>query len=480
MSKVLPVILSGGSGTRLWPISRVAHPKQLLQLLGQQSMLQETILRVADPDHYEPPFIVSNETHRFMVAGQAFDIGVTPSCHVLEPFGRNTAPAAAAAALLAIRENPESVLLLLPADHQMEQSERFWSYVEIGRQQADNGMLVTFGIVPEGPETGYGYIKQGPSEATELVFQVAEFIEKPEQNQAQAYIDEGGYFWNSGMFMFRADTFVEELKTHCPKILIACEAAIDNARQDNDFLWLDSDSLAACPSISIDYAVMEKTSRAVVVPASLGWNDIGSWAALWSVSKKDETGNVLAGDVIALETNDCYIRGDSRLVATIGLEDLIVVDTADALLVAQKRHSKKVKTLVDQLKSADRREHEAHVREYRPWGFFEIIQSGDRHKVKHLCVNPGARLSLQKHAKRSEHWVVVKGLAEVTVNKETMTLNENESAYIPLGAEHRLANPGQEALSIIEVQSGTYLGEDDIVRLEDDYDRRNQSDLTVE
>ncbi len=480
MSKVLPVILSGGTGTRLWPISRAVYPKQFLELLGSRSLFQETVLRVSNEDRYESPYIVCNSDLRFLVVSQLAEIGGTPSCHILEPVGRNTAPAAAVAALLAQRQFPDSVLLLLPADHYMSEPEAFWTFVETGREQAENGSLVTFGIVPEGPETGYGYIKKGSAILTDRAFKVAQFKEKPDRAHAQAYIDEGGYYWNSGIFMFRADTFIEELETHDRNILTACESALEKSTKDLNFVRLDSSSLASAPPISIDYAVMEKTSRAVVVPATLGWSDIGSWSALWSVSDKDAAGNVISGDVIAHEVSNSYVRSENRLIAALGIENMIVIDSDDAVMVADLSRSEEVKTLVEQLKNANRDEYKVHVREYRPWGFFENIQSGKCYKVKQLCVNPGSRLSLQKHAKRSEHWVVVSGVAEVTIDGSVETLKEGESAFIPLGSEHRLANPGDEPLIVIEVQSGNYLGEDDIVRIEDDYNRLGDTNPTAQ
>lgn len=468
---IYPVILSGGVGSRLWPTSRALYPKQLLPLVSERAMLLETAMRVSAGGEFAPPVIVSNDEHRFIIAQQMHDAGLTSLVHILEPEGRNTAPAAAAAAAFVQARDPKGVLLILPADHHIGNIGAFRDAITEGAALAAEGKLVTFGVPPSGPETGYGYIKRGARLPGAPGFAVERFVEKPDGKTAQGYLAAGGYDWNAGIFMFRADRILDEMRVHCPKIAACAAEAVAKGVPDLDFLRLDARSFAKCPSDSIDYAVMEHTSEAVVVPVDMDWSDIGSWSALWEVGEKDENGNVLAGDVFAAGTRDCYIRAESGLVATIGVENLVIVETGDVLLVASRERVQEVKTIVNRLAKDGRTEHRAHSRVHRPWGFYECLDAGERHQVKHLMVHPGASLSLQMHHHRAEHWVVVKGRAEVTVGEETKCLEENQSTFIPLGMKHRLANPGTEPLSIIEVQSGDYLGEDDIVRFDDVYGR---------
>lgn len=468
---IYPVILSGGVGSRLWPTSRALYPKQLLPLVSERAMLLETALRVSGGAQFAGPIIVSNEEHRFIIAQQMRDAGITPLAHILEPQGRNTAPAAATAAAFVQTHDPRGILLVLPADHHIADVAAFLDAVSRGASLAEAGKLVTFGVLPSGPETGYGYVKRGERLPGSDAFAVERFVEKPDLETAKSYLAEGGYDWNAGIFMFRADTILDEMRTHCPEIAACSSEAVVKGVRDLDFLRLDPQAFAACPSDSIDYAVMEHVSTAAVVPVDMGWSDIGSWSALWEIGEKDAQGNVLAGDVIAEDTRDCFVRAEAGLVATVGLENLIIVETGDALLVAARDSVQDVKKVVERLAAAGRTEHRAHNRVYRPWGFYESLDSGDRHQVKHLMVHPRAALSLQMHHHRAEHWVVVKGRAEVTVGDKVKILEENESTYIPIGTRHRLANPGDEPLSIIEVQSGSYLGEDDIVRYDDVYGR---------
>ena len=465
-----PVILSGGSGTRLWPLSRSAYPKQLMPLLSDESLLQETVRRITDPGRFAPPLLVCNDEHRFIVAEQLREIGVAPARILLEPVARNTAPAAAAAALST--PHPEAVLLLLPSDHHIADREKFLAAVDRALPAAEAGALVTFGMTPTRPETGYGYILRGePLPTAEGCFHVARFVEKPDRKTAESYLADGRYVWNSGMFLFRADRLIAEMETHAPAVLEAARRAVERAMQDLDFLRLDRDSLADAPSISIDYAVMERTQAAAVIPAEIGWSDVGSWDALWECVAHDDQGNVLAGDVIVADTRDSYVRADGRLVAVLGMTGAIVIDTADAVLVAARDHAQDVKAVVDRLAAAKRPEREHHRRVFRPWGSYESVDAGERFQVKRLIVKPGARLSLQKHAHRAEHWVVVRGTATVTRGEEVFELHENESTYIPVGTVHRLENRTNEPVHLIEVQSGGYLGEDDIVRLDDQYGR---------
>ncbi len=467
---ILPIILSGGAGTRLWPMSRELYPKQLLPLAGDKTMLQETISRLDGLADIENPLIVCNDAHRFMVAEQIRQLDKQAHAIILEPCGRNTAPAVAIAALYAQNLETDPVLLILPADHLIQDISRFHQAVQLGVAEAEQGSLVTFGVVPTQPETGYGYIRADQS-ANSSVYPVAEFVEKPDMETAKSYLASGDYYWNSGMFMFRASRYLEELELYQPEMLAACQNAFTHIVGDLDFQRLDETAFAASPADSIDYAVMEKTDRAVVIPLAAGWNDIGAWSALWDVHPHDRDGNVLIGDVLTESANNCYLHAGHRLLAAVGVEDLVVVETADAILVAQRDQVQNVKAIVTQLKQQDRTEANLHRRVNRPWGAYEGVDAGERFQVKRITVNPGASLSLQKHHHRAEHWIVVKGTARVTCGDNILLLSENQSTYIPLGEVHRLENPGQIPLEIIEVQSGSYLGEDDIIRLEDAYGR---------
>jgi len=468
MTALVPVILSGGSGTRLWPLSREAHPKQFLPLLGERSLLQQTWLRLRGLPGAESPLVVANEEHRFLVAEQLRQVGATPAALILEPVGRNTAPAIAVAALQAQAKGEDPVLLVLPSDHVIVDEPGFRAAVLQALPAAEAGRLVTFGIVPTAAETGYGYIKAAPGEGLRAV---ERFVEKPDAATAQAYLADGGYYWNSGMFAFRASRYLEELAASRPEMVEAARSALAKAKPDADFLRLDKDAFSASPSDSIDYAVMEKTRHAAVLPIAVGWNDVGSWSALWSVAEQDGNGNAHRGDVLARDCRGTLAIGDKRLIALIGLEDTVVVDTDDAVLVAHKDRVQEVKDIVAALKQQQRPQATWHRKVYRPWGSYDGIDSGERFQVKRIIVKPGASLSLQKHHHRAEHWVVVKGTAQVTCDDKVFLLSENESTYIPLGSKHRLENPGKQPLELIEVQSGSYLGEDDIVRFEDVYGR---------
>ena len=468
---IYPVILSGGVGSRLWPISRSLYPKQLLPLVSELPMMLETALRVRGGEDFAAPIIVSNDEHRFIIAQQMRDAGIAPLAHILEPQGRNTAPAAAAAAAFVQVQDPKGILLILPADHHISNTEAFLAAIAKGATLAEDGHLVTFGVLPSGPETGYGYIKRGKAIEGTGAFAVERFVEKPDLETAKSYLAEGGYDWNAGIFMFRADTILDEMRKHCPEIAARAGEAVVKGVRDLDFLRLDAEAFGASPSNSIDYAVMEHAANVAVVPADMGWSDIGSWSALWEIGEKDESGNVISGDVLTADTKNSYIRAENGLVATVGVENLIIVETGDVMLVASRDRVQEVKAIVDRLAANGRTEHQLHTRVHRPWGYYEGLDSGERHQVKHLMVHPGASLSLQMHHHRAEHWVVVKGRAEVTVGDKVSILEENQSVYIPLGTTHRLANSGTEPLSIIEVQSGAYLGEDDIVRFDDVYGR---------
>ncbi|NUR23559.1 mannose-1-phosphate guanylyltransferase/mannose-6-phosphate isomerase [Frateuria sp.] len=466
---MIPVILSGGSGTRLWPLSREAYPKQFLPLVGKDTMLQATWQRIA-PLASAPPLVVANEEHRFMVAEQLRQVGCVPSAILLEPVGRNTAPAIAVAALQAMREGADPLLLVLPSDHVIADAPAFRAAVRQAEPAASQGRLVTFGIVPSGPETGYGYIRAGAALA-DGVRAVAQFVEKPDEAAARGYVASGEYFWNSGMFLFRASVFLAELQRQQPAILAACRAALESATRDADFVRLDKAAFAAGPSDSIDYAVMEHTDAAAVLAIDVGWNDVGSWSALWEVAEQDGNGNAHHGDVLAQDCRNTLAWGDGRLLALLGLEDVVVVDTADAVLVAHKDRVQDVKGIVARLKAAGRPEPSCHRKVYRPWGSYDSIDVGGRFQVKRITVKPGASLSLQMHHHRAEHWIIVSGTGRITRGEEVFTLAENQSTYIPLGVKHRLENPGRLPLELIEVQSGSYLGEDDIVRFEDVYGR---------
>ncbi|WP_115559171.1 mannose-1-phosphate guanylyltransferase/mannose-6-phosphate isomerase [Xanthomonas dyei] len=466
MSDVLPIILSGGSGTRLWPLSRESYPKQFLPLVGDKSMLQATWLRSA-PVAGHAPIVVANEEHRFMAAEQLQQLGVKPSAILLEPKGRNTAPAIAVAALEAMRDGADPLLLVLPSDHVIQNEAAFQAAVTAAAAAAEQGKLVTFGIKPTAPETGYGYIKAGAGTGATAV---ERFVEKPDLATAQGYLASGEYYWNSGMFLFRASRYLEELRKFHPAIADACQKAWENGKRDADFTRLDKDAFAASPSDSIDYAVMEKTADAVVVPLDAGWNDVGSWSSLLDVSEQDAHGNAHHGDVIQVDCRNTYAYG-SRLIAMVGLEDVVVVETPDAVLVGHRDRIQEVKDVVGRIKADGRSEATWHRKVYRPWGAYDSIDMGQRHQVKRITVKPGAVLSLQMHHHRAEHWIVVSGTAEVTRGDEVLLLTENQSTYIPLGVTHRLRNPGKLPLELIEVQSGSYLGEDDIVRFEDTYGR---------
>ncbi|HEX7645629.1 MAG TPA: mannose-1-phosphate guanylyltransferase/mannose-6-phosphate isomerase [Burkholderiaceae bacterium] len=470
--KIYPVILAGGSGSRLWPLSREVLPKQLLPLVSDKTMLQETVLRLSGSPDWMPPLVICGNEHRFLVAEQLREIDIAPAGIVLEPEGRNTAPAAAVAAHFLLKEDKDAVMLVLPADHAITDVPAFQEAIRRAAAAAEWGTLVTFGIVPTSAETGYGYIKRGEAMAgLDGCFKVERFVEKPDLAAAESFVASQEYCWNSGMFLFRAADYLQELGSFRPEMVQQCERAFRDAYRDLDFCRLDEVAFAACPSESIDYAVMESTRRAVVVPSEIGWSDVGSWSALCEVQQADENGNVLRGDVYADGVGNSLIRSESRFVAAIGVQDLVVVETKDAVLVAHKDHVQKVKQVVSQLKAKGRSEHVCHTRVYRPWGCYEGIDCGDRFQVKRITVKPGGKLSLQMHHHRAEHWVVVSGTARVTRGEEVQLLAENESAYIPIGATHRLENPGKVPLHLIEVQSGSYLGEDDIVRLEDIYQR---------
>ena len=467
MVELQPVLLSGGSGTRLWPLSREAYPKQFLPLVGDDTLLQATWRRVA-PLSSAAPLVVANEEHRFLVAEQLRVIGAPQARIVLEPVGRNTAPAIAAAALIASADGGDPLLLVLPSDHVVRDPDAFRAAVRAAAPAAEAGALVTFGIVPQAPETGFGYIQA--ERGGEGVRKVLRFVEKPDAATAQGYLDAGGYYWNSGMFLFRASRFLDELGRHRPDILAAARAASAHVDPDGEFLRLDREAFAASPSESIDYAVMEKTDAAMVLPVDIGWNDVGSWSALWDVSEQDADGNAHHGDVIAIDSRNSYAYA-RRLVAMVGVDDLIVVETDDAVLVAAKHRVQEVKQVVAKLKADQRSQAALHREVHRPWGSYDSIDMGARFQVKRIKVKPGAALSLQSHRQRAEHWIVVSGVARVTRNNDVFELFANQSTYIPIGAKHRLENPGTDMLELIEVQSGDYLGEDDIVRYEDVYGR---------
>ncbi|MBU3615548.1 mannose-1-phosphate guanylyltransferase/mannose-6-phosphate isomerase [Polynucleobacter sp. Latsch14-2] len=470
---VIPVILSGGSGSRLWPLSRSLRPKQFLPLTANESLFQLTLHRLKDlnPGALLEPIIVANDDHRFLVAEQCREINVRPAKLILEPVARNTAPAIAIAALAAMIDGKDPLLLILPSDHLFSNSPAFLDSVQAARADAEKGTLVTFGILPNYPETGYGYIRAESAFAGCKPLKVAEFIEKPNLEAAQQYVDSGNYAWNSGMFLFKASAFLDELKQFDASMFTACKSAWETSKIDLDFCRLGKEEFSKCPSESIDYAVMEKTQKAVVVPLDAGWNDVGAWSSVWQVQAQDAQGNAMRGDVILESTRNSYVHADHRLVTLLGVENLVVVETSDAVLVAHKDSSQDVKKIVDRLKKAERPEVESHREVFRPWGSYDSIDYGGRYQVKRITVKPGAKLSVQMHHHRAEHWVVVSGTARVRIGKSEQMVTENQSVYIPIGEVHSLENPGKVSLELIEVQSGSYLGEDDIVRFEDKYGR---------
>jgi mannose-1-phosphate guanylyltransferase/mannose-6-phosphate isomerase len=468
------VVLSGGAGTRLWPLSRALYPKQFIRFseVQPESFLAAALKRLGPAGGFSPPVVVCNNDHRFLVKDEAERAGVRPGAIVLEPAARNTAPAVAVAALLAEREDPEGILAIMPSDHVIRDVARFAAAVHQAAAVADAGRLVLFGIAPDAPHTGYGYIRRGaPLDGFEGAFAVAGFTEKPDRETAAQYLAAGGYSWNSGIFVLGARAFLSELERLAPAILAAARSAVAGARTDLGFLRLDAEAFAAAPSISIDYAVMEKTDRAAVMPIDVGWSDVGSWSSLWELSARDADGNAVHGDVLLEATRNCYVSSQKSLVAVMGVDDLVIVDTPDALLVADRTKAQDVGKMVARLRSAGRREHESHVRNHRPWGYFETLNVGPRFQVKLLHVKPGGKLSMQMHHHRSEHWVVVHGTARVTVGGEERLVHENQSVYIVATQWHRLENPGKTPLELIEVQLGSYLGEDDIVRADDVYNR---------
>jgi mannose-1-phosphate guanylyltransferase/mannose-6-phosphate isomerase len=468
-----PVILSGGAGTRLWPLSRELYPKQLLALIGDRTMLQQTALRL-EGLNAAASIVVCNDAHRFLVAEQLRQLKLEPQAIVLEPIGRNTAPAIALAAHAAVKalaaDAEDPVLLVLPADHVIKDVPAFQRAVRLALAAAAQGRLVTFGIVPTAPETGYGYIQRGAEDGA--LNRILRFVEKPDAKRALEFVQSGAYYWNSGMFMFGARRYLTELARLAPEMARICASAFHGARADLDFTRVAPDVFAACPAESIDYAVMEKTADAVVVPLAAGWSDVGSWAALYEASEADARGNVAHGDVIAEDSEGCYLHSESRLVSAVGLKDHVVVETKDAVMVTPKSRVQDVKKLVLQLKERGRYEHSLHREVFRPWGSYDSLESGPRFQVKRLKIKPGATLSLQLHHHRAEHWVVVAGTARITRGEDVFLLEENQSTYIPIGVKHRIENPGMIPLEIIEVQSGSYLGEDDIVRFEDRYGRQ--------
>lgn len=468
INAIFPIVMAGGSGSRLWPLSRASYPKQFLNMFGAQSLLQETLERVKLLDCFSP-IVICNEEHRFLAAEQIRKIGMTDASLVLEPIGRNTAPTVALGALLSQKRMADSLILVLAADHLIHDNQEFKHSIEKAIPHAKAGKIVTFGINPTAPEIGYGYIKIGSKVSSG--FKVNSFVEKPDYNTALKYLESGDYYWNSGIFLMRADVYLDELKKYAPSILDNCEKAIDHASRDLDFIRIDPVYFESCPSESIDYAVIEKTKDVVVIPMDSGWNDIGSWASFWAESQKDNNNNVLKGDVIVQNSANSLIYADNRLVAAVGVDNLIIIETKDAILVCRKGESQNIKKIVEQLKNNKRYEHMDHREVYRPWGKYDSIDVDERYRVKRITVNPGQKLSVQMHYHRAEHWIIVSGTALVGLGDEEMLLSENQSVYIPLGEKHYLRNPGKIPLELIEVQSGAYLEEDDIVRFEDIYGR---------
>ena len=469
---IYPAILSGGAGTRLWPMSRESYPKQLLPLVSRRTMVQETALRFAGDGVFAPPLIVCSNEHRFLIAEQLRQIGISPTGIILEPVGRNTAAAAAIAALLVQDTDPDALMLVLPADHAIQDLPPFLQAIRNAVPAAQEGRLVAFGVAPRSPETGYGYIRRGQvRDAVSNVYDVAAFVEKPSLSRAESYLAEGDYYWNSGMFLFHPRAFLEELGRFEPQVLHAAKQSMQAGYRDLDFFRVQKETFAASPSISVDYGVMERTALATMVPIDVGWTDVGSWAALWQLADQDDSGNSTLGDVILEDVNNAYVRSEGVLTTVLGLDDVVVVVTDDAVLVSAMDRVQDIKAIVTRLKDDNRLEAQTHRKVYRPWGSYQTVDLADRHKVKRLSVQPGGRMSLQKHYHRSEHWVVVKGTAQIVRGDETHIVCENESIYIPAGVEHRIENPGKIPLEIIEVQAGSYLGEDDIVRTQDDYGR---------
>jgi mannose-1-phosphate guanylyltransferase/mannose-6-phosphate isomerase len=468
---LIPLILSGGSGTRLWPVSRRNLPKQFLSLSGEGTLFQQTVARTQKLPDVRAPIVVASEDHRFLAADQLLESGVTGASIVLEPMARNTAPAIALGALKAMEQDADALLLVLPADHLIGDTHSFTDAVKQALPAAKEGWLVTFGIHPDRPETGFGYIRRAES-IGDNAYRVGKFVEKPDLPTAESYLKDGGYDWNSGMFLFKASRYLEELGTHAPAMLAAVREAYATGHKDLDFVRVDGDAFAKVPDNSIDYAVMEKTSHAAVIPVDCAWSDIGSWSALWLSGEHDAQGNQREGDTMAIDTRNSLLRShDRHMIATVGVDDLVIVSTPDATLVAHRNAAQDVKKVVDQLKASGRTEHSFHRVVHRPWGSYDSLEAGGRFQVKRIVVKPGASLSLQKHHHRAEHWIVVSGTAEVTCDDKVFLLGENQSTYIPLGSVHRLRNPGKVPLELIEVQSGSYLGEDDIVRLDDVYGR---------
>ncbi|HBC1680538.1 TPA: mannose-1-phosphate guanylyltransferase/mannose-6-phosphate isomerase [Escherichia coli] len=465
---LLPVIMAGGTGSRLWPMSRELYPKQFLRLYGQRSMLQETVLRLDDVDAREP-VVICNQEHRFLVAEQLRQINKLSHNIILEPVGRNTAPAIALATLSAIENGDDPILLVLAADHIINNKLAFHQAIKSAFKFALQGRLVTFGIVPTGPETGYGYIHRGQEETLDeqIAYQVSRFVEKPNKETAESYIASGEYYWNSGMFMFRAKKYLEELEKFRPDILDACKAAIQGCEESDEFIKVDRDLFIACPDESVDYAVMEKTTDAVVVGLDADWSDVGSWSALWEVSPKDDKGNVLTGDTFLHNANNCYINTDEKLIAAIGVDDLVIINTKDAVLVVNKDQVQDVKKVVEYLKANHRSEYKRHREIYRPWGRCDVVVQTERFNVNRITVKPGAAFSMQMHHHRTEHWVILSGTGEVTIKDQKFLLTENQSTFIPIGAQHRLENPGKIPLELLEIQSGSYLGDDDIIRIKE-------------
>lgn len=468
--QLIPVILCGGSGTRLWPLSREGYPKQFLRLLGKESMLQQTVQRLTGLQDVGPAILVCNESSRFVAAEQMREIGVDHARMLLEPMRRNTAPAIAVAALQALEDGADPLLLVLPSDHVIQDGAAFRDAIEAGRAAASEGQLLTFGITPTGPETGFGYIRAGETTVGEAR-KVMQFVEKPNLATAEEYVASGNYFWNSGMFLFRASRYIEELTRYQPAVVEACRAALTAATKDLDFIRLDSTAYAGSPDIAVDYAVMEPTERAAMVALDAGWNDIGSWAAVLEVAEKDGANNATLGDVVLQDCTDCLVQSSTRLVTAVGMRDTVIIETADAVLVIDAAQAQNTKGLVAELMARQRPEASMHREVFRPWGSYDSIGNGERFQVKRISVKPGAKLSLQMHHHRAEHWVVVSGTAKITNGDKEYLLTENQSTYIPVGVVHSLENPGKIMLELIEIQSGGYLGEDDIVRLQDRYGR---------